>query len=248
MRPLVRRPSHRCPAPGMAHDARHSSTSVPDCVSSAAVARTVVSLPDSPRASGAASTQAPSSDGGAERHAGGRADPVGRHLPGRPFVDERRRASGAPRATRTARQRSAPPSGAAPPRQARGRRCRRAPLQRCRAEDRRDRRADVDARAPRADRHLRRPQVKRPLRQLMADRRCRSRRRRASSAVAERRRMRPARGERHERQQQRPRDGCRDERRAGARPMTHAGWYTLAHVLRRPRDTSPASRSSPPRC
>ena len=99
------------------------------------------------------------------------------------------------------------------------------------ASDRRDRRADVDARAARADRHLRRPQMKRPLGQLMADRRCRSHRPRSSSTVAERRRVRPAGDERRERQQQLPTRRLPRRTPAGERMHDHAGWYTLAHVL-----------------
>ena len=80
---------------GMAQDARHSSTSVPDCVSSAAVARTVVSLPDYLRRPAGHRRQPMPRDGGAERRAGGGADRIRRACcAGRPFVERASPASG----------------------------------------------------------------------------------------------------------------------------------------------------------
>ena len=91
--PFDRRPSHRWPAPGIAHDARHNSTSVPDCVSSAAVARTAVSLPDYPRPPRPATPRR----GRSERR--------------------RRRGSRAPACRRSSTRRQAWPASARPPAQ-----------------------------------------------------------------------------------------------------------------------------------
>src|SRR5436309_4446569 len=185
----------------------------------------------------------------ADWSAGGEPDPVGRHVPGRPFVDKREQRRQRGDDERVARGVGVGTAQAVPydckpfVRGAPLQRCRgivrRAPLRRCRGQgDRRDRRAEIDACASGAHRHLRSPQTIGALGQLMTDQ--------AADAIdrdderrAGRRRMRAARQIRRERQYHRPRRRCRDERRSksGHRPASaHIGWYTLAHM------TSPSGR------
>ena len=184
-------------------------------------------------------------DRGAERHARGRADPVGGRVAGRPFVERASPRVGSDRDE----QDGAPAASAAADA---------VPLHRLVVGRRRSGAAaraiaataapDVDPRAARADRHLRRPQVIRPLGQLMADRAADGVDRDRAAPVAERRRVRPAR--------QRTARAAAASAHAtaaatNARPehesTSTAGWYTLAHDLAVRRDTWPASRSSPPR-
>ena len=210
----------------MAHDARHSRTSVPDCVSSAAVARTVVSLPDYPRPPRPATRRRRRSERRPRR--GSRAPAC------RPSSIRRRSVAsvGAAASARTMRGSSARrvPRPGTKPGQPRARHAKA-------AGDRADHRADVDAGAARADRHLRGPQMKRPLRQLMADQAA-DRRRRATISAARRSATHAARLASHgaTTQQRRPRDRRGDERRAQAavtaRPVVIAReWYTLGHDL-----------------
>ena len=233
----------------MAHDARHSSTSVPDCVSSAAVARTVVSLPDYPQRPRPATPRQGRSERRRRRES---------HATASRRSSTRRRAWPGVGATASSRRTLGRPGGEAFSRAAaaiarlKGPRSKH--LKRSRAKSS-EHRADVDSGAARADRHLRRPQVIRPLRQLMADE--------AADAVdaddqraRQGRRVRAAGEERRRDEQRGPRQGRRDERGAQPEPpsrsargnLHHAEWYTPAACPPHPAGTSPASRSSPPRC
>ena len=91
-RPALRRagPSHRWPAPGIAHDARHSSTSAPDCVlfgGGGAHGRLVYLIRSAVR-------RPRTHDPRDRRRRAARPDAAriqfAGHVAGRPFVDERR--------------------------------------------------------------------------------------------------------------------------------------------------------------